>query len=409
MAYVGSRNRPVSAAAGPPGLGDAADAADLGVVPASLGRRSAAFAIDAALLLLLSVPAVVAILPIAPRILAGVLPEIGPDLLVPAILLGSSQLLVGIAVLLQLILVGRRGTTLGKRFARVRVVSAATLGPAGFWRSVLRALVLYFASILVPVLGGVVLLMSPAWEREGRGRGWLDRVGRSWAIDLGRGLDPFDATALRRARRELAARRAEPERVAPSLATGSAADLALHPAARSRAGLVGVVDAGIDAEPLPLASPAAAPRPAPQPAPAPTRPASAPVPTSPAATFSVATESAPSTEPVPNVVPTIVLHGDDGVLYPLGERAVVGRNPQSTGLDGDRAVAIRDPASSMSKTHARLRADERGAWIEDLRSSNGTRIVEADRVIDAPAAESRHVPWGSTIEFGDRRFTVEVE
>ena len=84
------------------------------------------------------------------------------------------------------------GVTLGKASFGIRSVNVATFGAAGFWRVVLRALVLWAGQLVLPFVGPALLFASSAWDPERRGRSWLDRVGRCYAIDVRHGLNPLD-------------------------------------------------------------------------------------------------------------------------------------------------------------------------------------------------------------------------
>lgn len=363
------------------GSPDPAYAVGLGLVPAPLGRRVLAFAIDAALVAVLLVPAVIGGIPLAQHVVAGGALEIGPDLVVPLVLLGVSQLLVTIALIIQLLVSGLRGVTLGKRITGLRAVNVVTLEKPGFLRVALRAIVLSLSAVVVPVLGAAVLLASPLWEDEGRGRGWLDRLAGSWLIDARLGLNPADAKAMRLARKRMDAPPAAPVEAIPSLATGAEGDLRFHPATRSRAAVVGAPETAPTAV---VPAPVAAPSP------------SAPLPI--------------SLPPAPVAVPgggRAELLADDGARYPLAAVTVIGRNPAAPAGDQAQPVSVSDPASSMSKTHARFAIGDDGVWVEDLHSSNGTRVLDPSGIlVEAAPGRRVHAPWGGSVELGDRRFTV---
>ena len=163
----------------------------------------------------------------------GVAPS---SLVLPLVLIGVGQLLVTVFGLTQLAMHGRRGVTLGKRALGLRSVQVADFGRVGFWRVVLRVLVLWASQVVLPLVGPALMLASGLWDPEQRGRSWLDRIGRCWVVDVREGLDPFDLKALRHARRQLDAPAAAVVRM-PSLAT----DRGIHeqtfiPAARSASG-----------------------------------------------------------------------------------------------------------------------------------------------------------------------------
>jgi uncharacterized RDD family membrane protein YckC len=68
--------------------------------------------------------------------------------------------------------VARWGQTLGKKLARVRVVSATTLRAPGLGRATLR----WFVQLLAwaTCIGAPILYLSPLWDPARRGRGWHD-------------------------------------------------------------------------------------------------------------------------------------------------------------------------------------------------------------------------------------------
>jgi uncharacterized RDD family membrane protein YckC len=68
--------------------------------------------------------------------------------------------------------VARWGQTLGKKLARVRVVSAASLSPPGLGRATMR----WFVQLLAwaTCIGAPILYLSPLWDPARRGRGWHD-------------------------------------------------------------------------------------------------------------------------------------------------------------------------------------------------------------------------------------------
>ena len=113
------------------------------------------------------------------------------------LLLLASSVLINLFVLIQLVLHGRRGITVGKKIMGLRSVNLGRFDRPGFWRIVLRAITLQACATIVPVVGGVVVLASGVWDREKRGRSILDSVASIWLIDVRHALDPFDAKAMR--------------------------------------------------------------------------------------------------------------------------------------------------------------------------------------------------------------------
>ncbi|WP_214468492.1 RDD family protein [Microbacterium flavescens] len=406
-------------------------AARLGIVPAGLGFRSLAFAIDVAVWLVLAAP-----------LIAGVIMFVlGDTSLLPVILIAAGWALTAIFVLIQLILHGRRGVTTGKAALRLRSISAADLGRPGFWRVVLRAVVLAVSTVVLVVVGPAVLFASSLADPQRRGRSILDRIGRCWVIDARAGLDPFDAKALRHARRALRDRPDDTEEL-PSMASGAPAESALRiPDARSRAGVVGpggtgaqwalarsgdegVIDGvpGVDATPpVPVAqsfAPAAESFAAPAataasfPAPAAAAPTPAPV----------APTPAPAPAPAPAEVVQVVgaapaaglrraqamVRFDDGSVVRVPVLGLIGRDPEpAAGETADAVVRLDDPQRLMSKTHAAFGQDAEGVWVGDRGSRNGTQLLSpGGDVVDVPAGERMRVPVGWTVQIGGRTFEL---
>lgn len=424
------------------------DAAALGIVPAAPGIRSLAFTIDASIWLLLASPAVV----------GAVMLAMGDTSFVGVLLVLVGAALPLLFGLLQLILHGRRGVTAGKAAMRLRSIAVDDLGPVGFWRVVLRALVLC-ASGIVPIVGPALMFASGLWDPQARGRSILDRVGGCWVIDARAGLDPFDAKALRHARRAVAGRPEQSEDL-PSMASDADAATALKiPGVRSRAGVVGpgstgaqweAVHDGVDASVIAEvpggaatahaasglvtgapgaaarpAAPAAAPAPAPTPAPA-QSPAPAPAPaqspapahtlapTSPPAAAPAAPAAAPAVSVMPGTGPVgsrraqAMIRFDDGSIVRVPARGLIGRDPEpADGEPVEALVRLEDPQRLMSKTHAAFGQDSDGLWVADRGSRNGTQLVSpGGDVVDVPAGQAARVPIGWSVQVGGRSFEL---
>jgi uncharacterized RDD family membrane protein YckC len=367
----------------PDGRPDPGYAASLGLLPATPGKRSFAFAIDAAVLVLLTMPIVLGALPIWAGLdfsgfdIAWIVGQ--PEFLRGLIFYAIGQGLVTIFLLVQLILHGRRGITVGKAAVGLRSVNAATFAKPGFWRMVLRAIVFAAAFTIVPYLGAVPFLLSPLWDSERRGRGWLDRIGGNWLIDVRRGIDPFDAKAMRHARKRLDAPEASVEAAMPSLATGTAWEaLSFVPAARSSSGVITPPshDGPREAwEPPEVGSPAPV---VPPKTPAPSRPG-----------------------------PVAILVFDDGTRVEIDRSALIGRNPevQQNG-EPRQLVPVADESLQISKTHLEFGIDG-GFWLVDRGSANGTLVTTpAGEELELTAWERMPLPSGSTVDIGGRSFTV---
>jgi hypothetical protein len=368
------------------GRPDPAYAAGLGIVPAPAGRRSAAFALDALIWAVAATPAV-----IGASLLFGAVVRAGGDaaaiapgdLMLPLVLVAVGQGLVFIFGLVQLILHGRKSLTVGKAAFGLRSVNVARLDAPGFWRIVWRAVILWGAQMVVPFVGPAVLFASSAWDVDRRGRSWLDRVGRCYVIDVRRGLNPFDAKALRHARRALAAPPAAVATRLPSLATDRGPDEhTFIPAARSSSGVVSAgTGSGWAPPPIGGPQPDAAPSPSPTPLPPATR------------------------------EPRWLLVFDDGMRLEAPERALIGRAPAPP-TTGARAllVPLVDESMRISKTHAEFGVDASGFWISDRGSRNGTAVRFPDGAARSLESGSlTHLPAGSRVTLGGRSFTVSVE
>lgn len=226
------------------GRPDPAYAAALGMLSAPKGRRALSFAVDVAVYLVLQVPYWVFTLPLVLSYLQGRLSWYlllnHPRFMLAVIMLGLSFLLTTAFVVTQLALHGRRGLTLGKGLTGLRGVNVKTLERPGVLRVALRSLVVWASSIVV--IGPLLFLLSPLFDPDKRGRGWHDMVGRTWLIDVKKGLDPYDAKRLRVARKAVTTAPVAAPAKLPSLATPAERSDAqeYRPGARVSAGVLGV-------------------------------------------------------------------------------------------------------------------------------------------------------------------------
>ncbi|MET0977004.1 MAG: RDD family protein [Leifsonia sp.] len=388
------------------GRPDPAYAAALGLVAASPLRRSLAFALDAAIWVLLAVPGIVGFAILTPLVTAeggsAAAMVADPSFPLALVLILASQALLAVFGLVQLILHGKRGVTVGKASAGLRSVNVARFTAPGFWRVVLRVLVLWGGQVVLPFIGPAVLFSSGLWDAEHRGRSWLDRVGRTWVVRARGALDPLDPRAMRQARRILDAPTLVSAAPLPSLATGTGA-AAFTPGPRFNGGVVtagGAAAAGDDWMP-PTLSPAAEPvRPVAAPAPA---AASAPALGAP----SVADESLPTPDHALSALAATLLF-DDGSSIRVSGDGLLGRNPEARSGEVVRhLVPVDDPSMRISKTHASFGIDRSGVWVADRGSTNGTSvIVGGSAPRELVAGERARLPWGSTVVIGGRRFSV---
>ncbi len=102
------------------------------------------------------------------------------------------------------------------------------------------------------------------------------------------------------------------------------------------------------------------------------------------------------------------LQFDTGERVEMVGRIVVGRAPDVPADQPDiRAVAIDDPARTVSKTHFRVFARDDVAWIEDMHSTNGTVVAAPGQPRQSLVPMQRAtLVVGSRIEFGDRVVSV---
>lgn len=357
----------------------------LGLVPAPAGRRSAAFATDAAGFALLAIPMMIGAAQLAGLVVAagGDVSSIDAAAATPAfILLIVGQGLTTVYGLVQLILHGRTGRTIGKAALGLRSVDAVRFGVPGFWRVVLRALVLWVGQLVLPVVGPAVLFASSSWDPGHRGRSWLDRVGRCYVVDVRRGLDPRDAKALRHARRALEAEPVTDAPRQPSLASDRpVGDGLFIPSYRSSSGVVASAPDAAGAWTPPELVPSEVSSAAPAPAPGTAAPT-------------------PSAE--------WVLEFDDGSRVVAAASGLLGRGPVAApGEPADQLVPLIDESMRISKTHAGYGIDANGFWLCDRASRNGVVVTLPDGATRSlPPGVRTPVPAGARVTLGGRSFTV---
>jgi len=104
-------------------------------------------------------------------------------------------------------------------------------------------------------------------------------------------------------------------------------------------------------------------------------------------------------------VAPVRLVANDGQTSPAGMSFLIGRNPQlRPGELVDVVFAVSDPRRLLSKTHARIDVDERGAvTVTDRDSTNGTAVELHGTRRDALPGRPLHVPAGAAVVVGDHR------
>ncbi|WP_277050609.1 RDD family protein [Ruania albidiflava] len=226
------------------GRPDPAYAAALGLVHAPMLRRALAATIDLVVYLVLQLPYWLFALPLLLKLYFGRISLYGlvnhPNFILAVVMASISFVLSLAFSIVQLVLHGRKGVTIGKGIMGIRSVNVKTLERPGFWRMVLRALVLIGSSVLV--VGPILFCLSPLFDREKRGRGWHDLVGQNWYVDVRKGLHPYDEKRMRIARKMVTAEPVAGHKPLPSLATPSVqgGDGEYRPGGRVSAGVLGV-------------------------------------------------------------------------------------------------------------------------------------------------------------------------
>ncbi|WP_426592496.1 RDD family protein [Cellulomonas sp. McL0617] len=295
----------------------------------------------------------------------------------------------GALVLAQWLLHGLTGWTLGRLATGVRTVDVQTREPVGVARIFVRSVVVA-AGLLIGLLGAVVVLVSPFFDRTRRNRGWHDRAAGDEVLDVRRSVLAAAEQPPRRSNPTEATRAPVPPRGpvpvpdwaaatrAPSVAQPTTGSLVLAPVDPRRSSpdldtrTIPVVRSGLAYGLLPeleLTRPAA-PRTDPV--------APQPVPDRPAAEFELS----------------------DGRRVSIERTALVGRNPASDAAV--QLVRVADPTRSVSKTHLQIGVERAGVWVADRGSTNGTVVTLPDggQVLCGVDQQVR-IRVGSTIVFGD--------
>ena len=351
------------------------------------------------------------------------------------------------------LLEGRSGVTLGNRLMGIRSTDADGSAPGGgavFLRGLITGagvllaviaaaavVVFQWFGVALLVLGpllflgagwAVVVVLSSAWDRNGKLRGWHDTAAKTLVFDVKSGRNPITTGGIE-----------GPYSFAP---------LDLPPVQQVASPLPGAataasaVSASAGAAPAVLNPNQWQPPAAVQPAPAPVQqpavvqqsgavqqsgtvqqPAVVQQPVPQAASFAPparTTTYQPGPHPdddhdrtqvrgdthAPVTVAMLRIRLDDGREIELDRTVLVGRNPAGhPGEDAVQLIPVADPGRSISKTHLHLLAGNGGVWVTDRNSTNGSAVTTPDGIRTALAAgEPTHVRPGSTVHFGDRSF-----
>lgn len=403
--------------------------------PATLGRRSAAYAIDIAVAGAIAIACAgvaFGVVLAAARVVDA--PTLSLGLLIAAAFAWLA--LIGWAFAYTA-MQGGQGSV-GQRALDLRLGDAEGGGAIGFWRALLRNVV-WGASCAI-LLGW----FTPLFDTTPRRQGWHDRASGAQVLDT----RATDASAPASAVAGVAAARpaappapgphapvypaaAYPAPVYPPpasqrAAVAVAAQLAPAAVAQARPAFPAPQPAAPVAPPTveisqvpapavfrPLAPAAGSTALAPAPrtavrAPAPA-PASAPV-TAYALDDLDATRSVTVPPPAARAAlfadaPMIAaLTWDDGTRMAVYGRTLYGRNPAVE--PGIVSVPVRDETLSLSKTHFELGGDASAAWVADRHSTNGTVLVRDGGRHPLPPGVPTLLRAGDRLELGDRSVTV---
>lgn len=419
------------------------------LVPGGAGRRLSAWLIDA----------------LVPGILLGIAAGVGVAL-IDVRRVGSQNvvdftwlgILLGIAsvlslgwVVFQWLWEAKKGKTLGNALLGLRTTNMDG-HPAGMLAIFLRLLIVSVSSI-VPTIGPLLVVLSSAWDGNGKRQGWHDKVAHTLVFNVRAGRDPLETGGLaERAAFTPAQVQTISPVAAPMIGSGHSTPAAAAPvvaaAAPAPADTVGW--GGRRRSKTPAADPFA---PAPvqfhgqtgqtgqtgqqgqtgtapyggtfaPPSPVSGQPVmpvdSGPITSVPGITAppsqpevaaaAQADDDAGETRvrPVDSSTPTYRLVFDDGRHEDVSALALIGRDP--AGYDGEmisRLISVHDASRSVSKTHLHLRVSSEGLWVTDRNSTNGSAIATATGAKTVLAGGTPALAKvGARVHFGDRSFVV---
>lgn len=197
-------------------------AAALGLLAAPLWRRMLATTYDVLAFGVLQIPFWVGAWPLLRMFLTAEISSYGlvqhPGFVSACVFTGVSLLLSIAFMLVQLFVQGRKGVSIGKAIARVRLVNVRTLERPGAGSIFLRFLIVAAFSV-VPLFGPLLLLLSPLFDDSKRIRGWHDKATNVWLVDVRHGMNPYDAKRMRIARKLVKTAPTAKPAALPSLAT----------------------------------------------------------------------------------------------------------------------------------------------------------------------------------------------
>ncbi|TVU60620.1 FHA domain-containing protein [Paenarthrobacter nitroguajacolicus] len=264
------------------------------------------------------------------------------------------------------------------------------------------------------VVWAVLVVISNAWDKNGKLRGWQDKAAKSLVFDVNAGRNPVTTGGIQGpysfAPMDLPPVQpvASPVPVGPASGSGQVLPAQVTPAAAPVAAPVTAQSA-----PAPSVQPPHDPnqwRPPTAPRPASAVPPQATVIPQPAAETPAhpdddveRTQMRPGTSRAQAVLRIRV---DDGQDVQLGGSVLLGRNPApQPGEAVEQLLPVSDPGRSISKTHLHLRVDGDGVWVSDRNSTNGSAVTTPDGIqTRLHPGEAVFVRPGSTVHFGDRSF-----
>jgi uncharacterized RDD family membrane protein YckC len=440
-------------------------AVNLGLVPASAGKRLGAAVLDwLAPLAILVVTFAVGFAGVTRTQSGGFIIYDTASL----VLFGGIGL--GLTVVYMFVLLGmegRSGTTIGNQLMGIRSADKDGYAPGGggvFLRGLITgagillavvaaALVVIFKwfdvalfilapLVLIGAAWATLVVVSSTWDKNGKLRGWHDAAAKTLVFDIKAGRNPL-ATGGIQGPYSFAPLDLPPVQQVASPVAGAAKAPQVINAQAPLGPNQWQPPAGQTASQAPLGpnqwqppagQPASqAPFPSGQPHPAPMAPANPqpPVPARPAAPPAAvpnfaAAHPAPANQPGPEAHPdddhdrtqmrggqresapiaVLRIRLDDGRDFQLDRNVLVGRNPVGqSGEQHAQLLAVDDPGRSISKTHLHVLTDGAGVWVTDRNSTNGSAVTTPDglRTPLQPGVPAFVSP-GSTVHFGDRSF-----
>lgn len=306
--------------------------------------------------------------PLGKRLVAHLIDNSVPALVAAALAVMATRrvpvfnpsLAVGVVIVLAwLVLVWRmfalRAAGPGMRLMKLQLVGLSDGRPIGWGRFFVRFLVLL--ALRATVLG--LLLMLVFLVRQRRRQGWHDLVANSVVI-----------------KRRMLAPKTGQSAVGASTSSTPPAQVEAVSVARS------ISSEGVGVAPNPTSGPAA---------------------TEGRQSVSTLTPNAPKQPVESDSAPQWVAVFDDGRQVPITGDLLVGRNPiAGPGEEDAQLVRVPDSSRTVSKLHLSLGVDDRGAYVVDRASTNGSTITDAqgNSTVCAPG-EVVPIEEGALVSFGD--------